>query len=209
MRLEQTVNASPQSPEEAAIEAYETVAAETRQIERKYENTDGVVPREKLEPLLQEVAAYAEQLQNQGTVTNYEVNDTCVYMKVGGWLGFLYAPPEEGMMAGGQEGMEIITLEPFPGEMYASYLLAGGKGPDQAAEDLEDSFGPTLTYQHNYDGDAVSVDTLKNLPQHSIILWSGHGNYVDRLGSVLFRSLFGDEEVGPVNDSALCPGVWG
>ena len=186
MRLEQTVNASPQSPEEAAIEAYETVAAETRQIERKYENTDGVVPREKLEPLLQEVAAYAEQLQNQGTVTNYEVNDTCVYMKVGGWLGFLYAPPEEGMMAGGQEGMEIITLEPFPGEMYASYLLAGGKGPDQAAEDLEDSFGPTLTYQHNYDGDAVSVDTLKNLPQHSIILWSGHGNYVDRLGSVLF-----------------------
>lgn len=29
MRLEQTVNASPQSPEEAAIEAYETVAAET------------------------------------------------------------------------------------------------------------------------------------------------------------------------------------
>ena len=63
------------------------------------------------------------------------------------------------MMAGGQEGMEIITLEPFPGEMYASYLLAGGKGPDQAAEDLEDSFGPTLTYQHNYDGDAVSVDT--------------------------------------------------
>lgn len=186
MRLEQTVNASPQSPEEAAIEAYETAAAETRQIERKYKNTDGVVPREKLEPLLQEVAAYAEQLQNQGTVTNYEVNDTCVYMKVGGWLGFLYAPPEEGMMAGGQEGMEIITLEPFPGEMYASYLLAGGKGPDQAAEDLEDSFGPTLTYQHNYDGDAVSVDTLKNLPQHSIILWSGHGNYVDRLGSVLF-----------------------
>ncbi len=186
MRLDEGLTVEEQDPETIAVKNYETIAETVKELEQDYVDADGLVSQANLPLVLSAVADYAQDLERTGTISDYEVSDSCVYMNVGGWLGFLYVPNQEGMMAGGQDAVEIVTLEPFPGEMYPAYLLAGMKGPDEAAEQIVDAFGGAVNYDRNLDGDEVSVETLRQLPQNSILLWSGHGAYVDSLGSVLF-----------------------
>ena len=186
MRLDEELAVEEQDPESIAVKNYETIAETVKELEQDYVDVDGLVSKANLPLVLSVVADYAQDLEQTGVISDYEVSDSCVYMNVGGWLGFLYVPNQEGMMAGGQDAVEIVTLEPFPGEMYPTYLLAGMKGPDEAAEQIVDAFGGAVNYNRNLDGDEVSVEALRQLPQNSILLWAGHGAYVDSLGSVLF-----------------------
>lgn len=187
MRLDRFNTESVQEdPKETAVDEYETVAKDVTRIEQQFTNADGFVAKASVTLLLEQVESYAEQLKKEGIITDFESNDSCVHMKIGGWLGFIYVPPVEGMMSGGNHPVDIITMEPFPGEMYITYSLAGMKGPDEAAQTLAKTFSTEVRYQQNYDGEEISIETLKKLPKNSIIFWSGHGAYVDRLGSVLF-----------------------
>ena len=92
--------------------------------------------------VLEEVKRYASQLKNQGVISRYDVNDSAISMKIGGWLGLIYVPPVKDMLTGSQNAVEIRTFEPFSGEWetYLSYLFAGIKGADEAAEQLEATF---------------------------------------------------------------------
>ncbi len=177
-----------QDSKQEAIEDYNVVSEEINKIESSYLNQDGCIAFEDVPEVLEEVKRYASQLKNQGVISRYDVNDSAISMKIGGWLGLIYVPPVKDMLTGSQNAVEIRTFEPFSGEWetYLSYLFAGIKGADEAAEQLEATFPERFTFQKNYDSEEVSVETLKNIPKNSIIFWFGHGANDPRLGPVLF-----------------------
>lgn len=185
MRLDKGFSASDPSPDAAALASYREISEEVTSMEADYTNRDGFVTKDQLPALLNEVEAYAKSLYNKGIVSEYDANDTCVYLKIGGWLGFVYDPPMENLLSGGGE-VSLVTLEPMASEFYPYYLLAGAKGPDEAAKLIEKTFGSNFSFTGNYDNAEVTLDTVKNLPSNSVVIWFGHGNYLDQLGSILF-----------------------
>lgn len=167
---------------------YQTVTQVIDAVESEYTDDKGFVSPECVEELLSEVSACAEQLYNDGHLSDYSYTpgDTGVYMEVNGWLGAVYMPEIDGMMSGGAEEVQIYTFEPNDGEFefYFSYILSGFDGPDGAAKKISDTF-ERFDFGHNINGKDVTIASIKEISPNSIIVWIGHGGCVEKLGSVL------------------------
>ncbi len=153
-------------------------------IEKDYLNDDGFVGLEQMDGLLEEINEYAASLYEEGVISDYryQSGDTCVYMQIDGWLGCLYDPPLDNVLSGGSEKPQIITLESVHAPLM--FALAGFRGPDDTARMIEEN-DPSFTFSGNYDKDDVTIETIRELPQNSIIIWSGHGAYNSEVGSAL------------------------
>lgn len=178
---------------EAAQITYNTIIAEADKLTEKYCNSNNEVTIDDLPKLLKEVAQYANELKNTGVISSfsYSDGDTCVYMQIDDWLNILYDPIVDGYMAGGLDrGFQIITLEPNASaiEMYFNYVTTGAEGADQAAQMVENSFD-NFYFSTNLDDKNVTIDAFVNLPQDSIIIFSGHGGYASEVGGVLFTGV--------------------
>lgn len=176
-----------------AVKTYEIVSEQTIQIEKDYLNEDGYIKSDDVDVLLSEVYACAETLYADGIITDYayKTGDTCVYMKIDDWLGFLYMPPLEAALSGGSDGkVEIYTVQPYSTE-FTAYRLAFASGvffnktPDITAELLHKTFSKECEYKTNYDDDEISIEIFLNFPKQSVVMWEGHGGYNDKVGSFL------------------------
>lgn len=177
----------------AAQITYNTIIAEADKLTEKYCNSNNEVTIDDLPKLLKEVAQYANELKNTGVISSfsYSDGDTCVYMQIDDWLNILYDPIVDGYMAGGLDrGFQIITLEPNASaiEMYFNYVTTGAEGADQAAQMVENSFD-NFYFSTNLDNKNVTIEAFVNLPQDSIIIFSGHGGYTSEVGGVLFTGV--------------------
>ena len=114
-----------------------------------------------------------------------EVNDTGVYLEFDGGVGYLYTPPVEGLMSGDELG-EILTVEPYASnpEMLAHYIL-GGRSPDKEAQQMAQALPNHYTFPEENNWDDFSIQQVEQLKRHKIIIWYGHGGYIDRVGSLL------------------------
>ena len=117
---------------------YQVVTRAIDEIESNYVNDEGVVVPEQVEKLLKEVSLFAEQLFNDGQITDYSYasGDSCVYMQIDGWLGCLYAPPQKDVLSGSSGESYVYTLEPYAHEFGTNvgYLFNTFHGPDEAAD---------------------------------------------------------------------------
>ena len=165
---------------------YVNISKEINDYEANFTDTNGYVDVDRVDALLKEMAVFAKQLYKKGKITDYSYRDgdSCVYMEIDGWLGILYDPPIEGYLSSGQE-IEIITLEPFASEIatFIPYVASGSEGPDEGAE-LIAKYMNGFSFSHNLDDEEVTMETIKNLPNHSIILLTSHGKFMSEFGSV-------------------------
>lgn len=156
---------------------YFDVSKEINAFESELTDENGYVDITEVDTVLRSMAAYAKQLQKDGKITDYSYRngDSSVCMKIDGWLNVLYSPDVEGYLAG-ESDVEILTLEPFANnsKVFGSYVLSGAEGPDEGAELIEKHLD-RFSFTKNLDNADVTVETIRNLPDHSIILLVGHG----------------------------------
>lgn len=176
-----------------AVKAYETVSEQTVQIEKNYLSEDGYIKSDDMDGVLSEVYTCAQTLYENGIITDYayETGDTCVYMKIDNWLGFVYMPPLKDSLSGDSDvKIEIYTVQPYSTEFAAYRLFLGStaffnKTPVMIAKLLQKTFSEECDYKNNYNDNQISVEMLLDFPKRSVVMWEGHGGYNERVGSIL------------------------
>lgn len=152
--------------------------------------------------MLTELCTEFEELKETGKIKDYYYNsdvDTCIFAELPSGQGYIYAPSIEGFM-GTPGNVEVVTIEPYRDDTafyLRSDLLAYGKKPEIAAKALDDEF-ERVDYTLKYTPDNI-IDSFDNIPKNSIILWMGHGGFNEKIGSVLFLNLPGDNEEAFIN----------
>lgn len=165
--------------------AYDTYITITQDASERIESylVDGEIAIEDLDHVLEEVHQYAKELYVCGDITNYsyQQGDSCVYMEIDGWLGMIYEVPVKDFLAGGTDGISIVTVEPYASDfdVWANYLMSGANGPDEAAELVERAFSK-FSFSDDLEDTKVTVESVRNWPNHSIIIWVGHGTHSSR-----------------------------
>lgn len=159
-----------------ALEEYKEVTQAIEVIESSYVDEGGFVAPDSVEELLLKVSSSAARMYEEGQLSDYSYTegDSAVYMEVDGWLGIIYSPEIEGMMSGNLGETQIYTFEPNDGGFFLNYVLAGFKGPDEAADKVACTFDG-FRFDHNVNGKDVSIDTIKAIEPNSVILWVGYG----------------------------------
>lgn len=175
---------------ESSLSKYESIFSSTSELETQYIDNDGYVQSDEVDELLSSVSEYASTLYQEGEITDYsyEDGDTCVYMEIDGWLGYLYSPKIEDALAGdSSDTIQVITYEPFAHQIatQVGYLFTGLKGPDDAAKSIVDVFGSPFEFKANYDNADVSIESLLKMGANSIIIWDGHGGYNSKFGPLI------------------------
>jgi len=147
--------------------------------------------------MLTELCTELEELKETGKIKDYYYNpdlDTCIFAELPSGQGYIYAPSIEGFM-GTPGNVEVVTIEPYRDDVafyLRSDLLAYGKKPEIAAKVLDDEF-ERVDYTLKYTPDNI-IDSFDNIPKNSIVLWMGHGGFNEKIGSVLFLNVPGDNE---------------
>lgn len=171
--------------------AYNKYQQVTQKIQEQIEPylIDGMSTIDNVDNILAQVYQYAGEMYTQGVITNYSYSpgDSCVYMEIDGWFGMIYDVPVKDSLAGGSDEISIVTIEPYASDfdVWASYVASGAKGPDEAAKIIERAFD-NFSFESNLEDNAVTVESVKNLPSHSIIIWIGHGSHSSRLDNPTF-----------------------
>lgn len=174
-----------------ALKDYTSIDRAFSDAEDTYLSDAGFIREEDAPALMQEICDIAELMHQNGTISDYEYHKEFFSLYVefsNSGIGYLYSPPIENQMNRGQGNSQIITFEPFADEFYANYLLASAKGPEEAANEILSVCPDLFSYpeKNNLDVTDVSVEALQELVGKKIIIWCGHGGYVDEYGPVLF-----------------------
>lgn len=176
----------------AAYDVYNKLTQNMDEIVEPY-LVDGMVAVEELDSVLEEVSEYAEDLYAQGDITNYsyQQGDSCVYMEIDGWLGMVYDVPVKDFLSGDSDGISIVTMEPYASDfgVWANYVMSGTHGPDEAAELIESAYH-SFSFSTDLEDSAVTVESVKQWPSHSIIIWMGHGGHSSRLDNPAFSGSY-------------------
>ena len=173
-------SASPEDDGDTFSQIKNGIAAE----EKTYLDDDGFVTPDQTDALLERIASYAASLREEGTLTDYayQPGDTCVYMEIDGWMGCLYIPPIADALSGGPEAPQIVTLETVYTPLM--FRLAGLRRPGDTAHMIAEN-QPSFSCSPNHEEGVDALKILESLPGNSIIIWSGHGTYHSKFGSVL------------------------
>lgn len=180
--------------------AYDNVGQGLSTLEKPYLNEKGVVSLDDAKILLEEAFDYLQMLYAQGIITDcsYTDGDTAVYYQIDNWLGCIYSPPVEDMLAGISDNVHIITIEPYHSDFsmwfnskFASLVsgLIAHAGQvldtDGVAKKLK-QFNDRFLYEQDYHDETVDLGLLYNLDfRNSILIWQGHGGYIKGKGSLL------------------------
>lgn len=152
-----------------------------------YEDLDGYIDVGDTEAALIDVSRFAEELFKRGEITDYhyKTGDSCVYMEIDGWLGLVYEPQVRDVLSGNGT-IEVVTLEPFSSEFktFFAYFASGAEGPDEGAGLIEENVGG-FSFTSNLNDGEITIDTIRNLPNNSVIVWTGHGSYSDEYGPMI------------------------
>lgn len=175
-------------------ENYNEINNQALKIEEKY-STDGSVSIDQLPKLLKELSELADHYKNKGILKSYDLEETSIFMEFESGVGYFYTPTNREIMSGDQGG-SILTVEPYATskEFVAHYIL-GGKSPDKAAEKIVDSLPELYSFDSDHNQDGFSIEDVEHLGDNKIIIWYGHGGYIEEYGSVLGTSV-------PIKDKA-------
>lgn len=139
-------------------EAWDTIQNQFETLEAARADENGFVAPDDLPALLDELEERAASYMDQGLITEYTREDTGIFMRLSGGVGYLYSPQLEDVMSGssvrtvsntaglsddpiantsnilwtdrGDWRGQILTIEPYTTDygMLGNYLL-GGRSP--------------------------------------------------------------------------------
>lgn len=177
------------------LEYVDQISTDLEPVLSAYQDENGYVAPEDRDQALEAICQYAQELYERGQITDYsyEPGDSGVCMRVDGWLTVFYDAPMEGVMTGGEDAPQIVTLEPNASETKEAYWTARFKGPKQAADQIVSQF-PEFEYTHQESDGEVSVESFRRTAKNSIVLYCGHGYYSLAYGPMICAEIDQNEE---------------
>lgn len=187
------------TPLDSSFDTYTEINQKLSSIEKPYLDEEGFISSEDSKILLEEVFAYIQTLYEQGMITDcsYTDGDTAVYYQIDNWLGCLYFPQIKDMLSGASGDVQIVTIEPYHSNLdmwfnskfagFLSSIIKAGKvlNTDDVANKLV-QYSENFVYKQDYHDEEATIDLLYNLNlQNSILIWQGHGGYLEKFGSLL------------------------
>lgn len=181
------------------FDTYTEINQKLSSIEEPYLDEEGFVSSADSKILLEEVFAYIQTLYEQGMITDcsYTDGDTAVYYQIDNWLGCLYFPQIKDMLSGSSGDVQIVTIEPYHSDLdmwfnskfagFLSNIIKAGEvlNTDDVANKLV-QYSENFVYEQDYHDEEATIDLLYNLNlQNSILIWQGHGGYLEKFGSLL------------------------
>ncbi|MBQ9814203.1 MAG: hypothetical protein IJM53_00765 [Lachnospiraceae bacterium] len=131
---------------------------------------------------------YARKLFEEDKIQDYHTDPgESVWMKFNSGIEYMYIPLEEGY-----DSYDIGTYQPCL-DMYDYYIRNYSvEKVDGSAADISGTLDDYYC-KTNLDNDAVTLDTIKDIANHDIVIWHGHGGYNSKTHSTLLTSLKLDE----------------
>ena len=171
-----------------AYHDYAEINEKALRIEENYAE-DGFVPPEALHTVLDELELLAKEYRSKGLIASYDRQATGIYFKLNGGAGYLYTLTVKELLAGDDIG-KILTIEPYAAnfEFVGNYLL-DGRSPDKSAQNIAQRLPEHYSFSKEDNWDSLSFEQVGKMGQHKIIIWYGHGGYVEEHGPVLGTSI--------------------
>lgn len=189
---------------------YLDVRMKTIEIEDQYRNDEGYISYDNVNDILNSIEDYVKMLVSQGIVQDYEKGDTDFYIKLNSGIGYVYTPEIYGVLNSGTDN-KIITLEPVKtsagvflstitttiDKWYNNFEYQGSYSVPTCANmvtECNDSYTYYTEMWPNQGNDdmledqEVTIESLKNLSDYSIVIWEGHGAYTEIIHSALCTS---------------------
>lgn len=189
---------------------YLDVRMKTIEIEDQYRNDEGYISYDNVNDILNSIEDYVKMLVSQGIVQDYEKGDTDFYIKLNSGIGYVYTPEIYGVLNSGTDN-KIITLEPVKtsagvflstitttiDKWYNDFEYQGSYSVPTCANmvtECNDSYTYYTEMWPNQGNDdmledqEVTIESLKNLSDYSIVIWEGHGAYTEIIHSALCTS---------------------
>ena len=175
-------------PSEELRQEYIDVQQQVDAIEAQYLEEDGYVSDENIPEVLKQVAEYAKELKEEGTVLSYEITESSIVMKLSSGLTTVYAPEQEGTYSiSSDTQMSVRVYQPYFEwvSIITDNYISLPNGIDRevdlltsAAGDIEEVFeNYTFSEDTTYIDEEVNLETIKEFGANQIILWQGHGVY--------------------------------
>lgn len=189
---------------------YLDVRMKTIEIEDQYRNDEGYISYDNVNDILNNIEDYVKMLVSQGIVQDYEKGDSDFYIKLNSGIGYVYTPEIYGVLNSGTDN-KIITLEPVKtsagvflstitttiDKWYNNFEYQGSYSVPTCANmvtECNDSYTYYTEMWPNQGNDdmledqEVTIESLKNLSDYSIVIWEGHGAYTEIIHSALCTS---------------------
>lgn len=147
----------------------ESTVQSLHEIEKRYLDQEGYVPRDMINSVLKDIYSYVESMNGKGEVKKYELGSESVYFELSNGIGHIFVPKQRDTLSSG-EAKRIVTVEPFAFSLVAllgdfftwitkeKYELEyqGGYGPDDNAEMIQDSLNE---YSYNREEPVLDART--------------------------------------------------
>lgn len=141
--------------------------------------SDGYVPVEDVDDLLEKEIEYVETQKTKGNITYYEKGSNCIYMELNTGHALVYIPEIKDYKSG-ESLNRIVTLQPNYDE------LGKNKSADTAASTIEKKCSNySFKDKDNLDNSEVTLKSIEELAGASVVIWDGHGGYTNKIHSFL------------------------
>lgn len=141
-----------------------------------YLDENGYLIEEKYEEAVESISNVLNEYKEDGLVDSYTVKDHNISIILKNGIPFVYMLlVDDGTDKGVGDG-SIVTFQPFYGTYNDTLNAASDRATDGSAQKIMDEFSG-YTWQTNLDLNAITLESLKGMSNHSVVLWHGHGGY--------------------------------
>lgn len=170
---------------EKGFSEYFNINSEITEIESQYKNKINYQNNS----LIQIIGDYAKEKYEKKEIKKYNITDgESVWIKFNSGLEYLYVPESKGC-----DSSDVSTFQPCLNMYDEDVQKYSIDHVDKMAEKIQDTLND-YKFKNNYDNTAVTLDTIKNIGDHDIVIWHGHGGYNTQTHSTLLTNLKLDEE---------------
>ena len=171
---------------EEDLRVYDDVVKKLNESVASFVNEGGYLIDGKYDEAKAAITKKLNEFKQNGVVLNYTVEGYSFPIQLTNEIPFLYEFLLEGVDSG-IGGGSIATYQPFK-DTYAIQALneQSDAATDGSARAIVNKFNTySFARSNNYDLDDVTLDAIKTMSGHSIIIWHGHGGWTNNNGSLL------------------------
>ncbi|WP_037292757.1 choice-of-anchor X domain-containing protein, partial [Ruminococcus flavefaciens] len=177
------------------IEDMQGISQKASDIESKYLDSEGYVPEDKKEDVLDEIGNYAEELKQSGEAVEYRVNKQYdnVIIKLSSGITMVYDNPTK-EDAGGESstsdtsGGRIYSVQKLNVKGYQPFSETDphfGDNLPNVINNITSEFSSDIKSNGVTSGEDASPQVVKTFGANQVIFWAGHGGYDGNIHSYL------------------------
>ena len=199
------------------IEDMQGISQKASDIESKYLDSEGYVPEDKKEDVLDEIGNYAEELKQSGEAVEYRVNKQYdnVIIKLSSGITMVYDNPSPDTEAGGSsssnsysedEESDDVSFDVHPLTIkgyrpFATDTPSSGSNLSTTMNVIKDEFGDNISVEKIHKDSDANPHSIETFGPDQVIFWRGHAGYDAILHSYLATgqefdaSLYDDDDI--------------